>query len=76
MNNEVFDLVYVRLSDQKIYHARKIIHGLYKLRDPMLPNDNFTISKYQLVKSYKFQERISMESVRQRSQPIILGKLA
>lgn len=76
MNNDVFDLCYVRKSDNKIFHARKIIHGVYKIKDPMMPGEAETVSKYRLGKDFRFQERVSMANVREKTAPTVRLKMA
>lgn len=66
-----FDLIYTRKSDNRIYHVKKIIHGVYKKRDP-LTGETESVTKYALSNHYEYQSKISNKSVRQKCQPIIM----
>jgi hypothetical protein len=71
-----FDLVYLRKSDNRIFHVKRLLFGEYKIREPMDPSTEKKISRYELRKDYEFQERVSMSNVRERTQPILIQKMA
>ena len=75
MNDEIFDLIYIRKNDSRIYHGKRIIMGHYSLRDPMT-GEKLRITKHALFRDYEFQEKLSKESVRKRTCPMLAQKYA
>lgn len=71
-----YPLVYTRKNDNRIFHAKRIIPGLYKLRDPMFPSEAFEITRYRLLKDYTFQESVSFQNIRTKGLQILHRKLA
>lgn len=74
MNN--YPLIYIRKNDSRIFHAKRIIPGVYKLRDPMLPHEAFEVTRYRLLKDYTFQETASYKSLRREGLQILYRNLA
>lgn len=70
-----FDLIYIEKATKKIWHVQRVTPTDYRLRDP-ITGETERVSRYEIKKNYEFQERISMESVRTRSKPILHQKLA
>lgn len=75
MNKEHYDLIYIRKNDSRIFHVRRIILGHYSLRDPMT-GEKFKATRHELTRDYEYQDKLSKESVRKRTSPILSQKYA
>lgn len=75
MSNEIFDLIYIRKSDSRIFHARRIILGHYSLRDP-ITSEKIKATRHELTRDYEYQDKLSKENVRRRTCPMLAQRMA
>lgn len=71
-----FDLIYIHKATKKIFYAKKIIPGVYKIREGLDTTTERKVTRYELSKDFEFQEKASMNEVRKRSQPHFIPKMA
>jgi hypothetical protein len=74
MNN--FDLVYVQKSTNKVFYVKRLLLGEYKIREGIDAGTERKISRHELKRDFTFQERVSMESVREKTKPILMTRTA
>jgi hypothetical protein len=74
--NDGYDLKYVSRISNKIYDVKRVVPGVYRIRDPLMPWITEQVSKYRLKKEFEFQGKVSMANVRERTQPMMIQKLA